>query len=77
MIDPGALGTLIIGLEADRRRTVPDLDHEPGATGRAAAVRPRTALATVLSHLADLLEPRRASRVAPAEPARSSSGDRR
>ena len=77
MIDPGALGTLIIGLETDRRRTVPDLMAESRATGRDAAPRPRPALSTVLRHLADILEPGRAGRVARAEPARSSSGDRR
>jgi len=62
MIDPGAIGTLIIGLGEERRQTEggyrPDGPAQHGPSRR--VVRP--AIAIVLRHLADVLEPRQSGR---------------
>jgi hypothetical protein len=62
MIDPGAIGTLIIGLGDERRG--PEGGYRPeGHLPRQSPRRVvRPAIAIVLRHLADVLEPRQSGR---------------
>ena len=74
MIDPGAIGTLIIGLGEERRQ--PERGYHPDGPARnrpsRRAIRPAVAIA--LRHLADALEPGGPGRAGSLDPDRAVSG---